>query len=60
MFFIQGVALVFMKLHPFKIESAGVMVVYLLVSSFIAIVGPVFTFHIIDYVKSRFQWNLDL
>lgn len=54
MFFIQGVAFVFMKLHPFKIESAGVMVVYLLVSSFIAIIGPVFTFRIIDYVKSRF------
>lgn len=51
MFFIQGIAMIFMKLYAHKIESLGLMFVYLIFSTSISIVGSVVVFKGYDKVK---------
>lgn len=53
MFFIQGIAMIFMKLHPYKIESVGFMAVYIACSTAISITGSIIVFRIVDYLKAK-------
>ncbi len=57
MFFIQGIAVIFMKLHPYKIESVGGMAVYIVCSTIISIIGSITAFRIIDYIKVKTDTN---
>lgn len=44
MFFIQGIAMIFMKLYAHRIENLGLMLAYLIFSTVISIVGPIAVF----------------
>lgn len=44
MFFIQGIAMIFMKLYAQRIENIGLMLVYLIFSTVISIVGSIAVF----------------
>lgn len=51
MFFIQGIAMVFVKLYAHRIESLGLMFAYLIVSTSISIVGSIAVFKVYDKLK---------
>lgn len=53
MFFIQGIALIFMWLYPFKIESIGFMTFYIICSTTFSILGSIIVFRITDRIKVK-------
>lgn len=55
MFFIQGIAFIFIKLYVHRIESIGLMILYLIVSTTISIVGSIVTFK--GYEKLRLDYK---
>lgn len=55
MFFIQGIAIVFIKLYPHQIESWEFMWVYLLLSSIISIIGSIWVFRFLDIVSEKIK-----
>ncbi len=54
MFFIQGIAWVFMKVYACKIESVEIMFFYIVISTTISIIGPIVLFKLYDKLKLKF------